>query len=134
MIPIKIDAPALRPDLAWPVLDGHSVPATAGQARSMPRIAERPPEGYLRGGHRCSMEAFVTAARRRSEALALDGDLVEEARSLGVDVARAAEEGVAAAVRSARAERWRAENAGAIEAYNRLIETDGVPLAAFREF
>lgn len=40
---------------------------------------------------------------RRSTSLTLDRALLDEARALGVNVSRAAEAGVAAAVRAARA-------------------------------
>lgn len=72
--------------------------------------------------------------RRRSTSLTLDPKLVEEARGLGVNVSRAAERGVAEAVRAARARAWRAENAEAIAEYNAFVEAHGVPLARHRKF
>jgi antitoxin CcdA len=71
---------------------------------------------------------------RRSTGLTLDSRLLEEAGALGVDVSRAAEAGVADAIRAARARRWREENAGAIDDYNRSIAASGVPLSEFRRF
>lgn len=73
-------------------------------------------------------------AARRATSLTLDRALLDEARTLGVNVSRAAEAGLAEAVRAARAARWQAENAEAIAAYNARIEADGVPLARFRKF
>jgi antitoxin CcdA len=55
----------------------------------------------------------------------------DEAHALGLDVSRAAEERMGGAI---GAERWRAENAGAIAAYDCRIATEGVPLAGFRKF
>ncbi len=76
----------------------------------------------------------MPGAARRSTSLTLDRGLLEEARSLGVNVSRAAEHGLAQAVAEARRLRWQAENAGEIADYNRFIEAAGVPLAEFRKF
>lgn len=71
---------------------------------------------------------------RRSTSITLNGDLLDEARELGVNVSRAAEAGLTEAIRGARARAWRRENAAAIDAYNAYIDTHGVPLAEFRKF
>jgi antitoxin CcdA len=76
----------------------------------------------------------MPTATRRSTSLTLDRQLLDEARELGVNVSRAAENGLAAAVRAARAQRWQEENRAAIEDYNRFIEANGVPLSEFRKF
>jgi antitoxin CcdA len=80
------------------------------------------------------MEHDMPAPLRKSTNLSLDGALVAEARRLGVNVSRAAELGVAAAVRDARRRAWQAENAEAIEACNRHVEAHGIPLAGYRKF
>jgi antitoxin CcdA len=72
--------------------------------------------------------------QRKSTSLTLDRRLLDEARELGVNVSRAAEEGVAAAVRTARARAWQQEHAAAVAAYNAFIDADGVPLAGYRKF
>jgi antitoxin CcdA len=71
---------------------------------------------------------------RRSTSLTLNRRLLDEARELGVNVSRAAEDGVALAIRAARARRWREENAAAIDDYNRFIDAHGVPLSELRKF
>lgn len=76
----------------------------------------------------------MTAHPRKAANLSLDAELLREARALGVNVSRAAETGVRAAVRQARAEAWRAENAAAIDSSNAWVEAHGLPLAAFRRF
>lgn len=76
----------------------------------------------------------MSAAARRSTSLTLDRRLLDEARELGVNVSRAAEEGVSQAVRAARAQRWQQENAAALDEYNAFIDANGVPLAEFRKF
>jgi len=71
---------------------------------------------------------------RRSTSLSLDRRLLDQARELGVNVSRSAERGLEEAVREARRQRWREENAAAIESYNRFIDEQGVPLAEWRKF
>ena len=76
----------------------------------------------------------MPSAIRRSTSLTLNCALLDEARDLGVNVSRAAEEGVAVAIRAARARRWREENTAAMDEYNRFIDTGGIPLSGFRKF
>jgi antitoxin CcdA len=71
---------------------------------------------------------------RRATSMTLDAALLDEARSLGVNLSRAAEEGVLAAVRAERKRRWAEENAEFIRDYNAWIAESGVPLAEFRKF
>lgn len=76
----------------------------------------------------------MASTGRKSTNLSLDPDLVEQARALGVNLSKAAEGGLRAAVAAARAERWQQENAAAIEGYNRWVEEHGLPLEAYRRF
>lgn len=71
---------------------------------------------------------------RRSTSLTLDRDLLDEAKALGVNISRAAEAGVLAAVKAERARRWKVDNAEAVAAYNKWIEENGIPLARYRKF
>lgn len=71
---------------------------------------------------------------RRPTNLTMDADLLDEARSCGVNLSRAAEAGLRAAVRAAKAEAWRRENRAALEASNDWAEAHGLPLAKHRLF
>lgn len=73
-------------------------------------------------------------ATRRATSMTLDAALLDEARALGVNLSRAAEEGLLAAVKAERNRRWAEENAGFIQDYNQWIAENGVPLAEFRKF
>ena len=66
--------------------------------------------------------------------LTLDSALLSEAKALEINLSRAAEEGVRAAVIRAQEERWRAENAEALDASNSYVEEHGLPLERFRTF
>jgi antitoxin CcdA len=87
--------------------------------------------------HVCWIEPGVLALAeitRRPSNLTLDPALVAEARELGVNISRAAEDGLRTAVRAARAEVWRQENKAAIHSSNAWVERVGLPLAAKRLF
>jgi len=71
---------------------------------------------------------------RRPTNVTLPAALVAEARALDINVSQACESGLARSVAEARRARWLADNAGAIEAYNEMVERDGLPLDAFRQF
>ncbi len=73
-------------------------------------------------------------ADRRSTSLTLDRALLDEAKELGVNISRAAEAGVLAAVKAERARRWKIDNAEAVAAYNKWIEENGIPLSQYRKF
>ncbi len=66
--------------------------------------------------------------RRRPVNLTVREDLVAAAKELGINASQAAEQGLDVAVRTAREQAWLKENAAAIEAYNRWIEENGLPL------
>ncbi len=71
---------------------------------------------------------------RRATSLSLDSALLEEAKSHGINISRAAEAGGAAALKKARTEAWQRENAEAIQNCNDDIETRGLPLEKYRMF
>ena len=57
-----------------------------------------------------------------------------EAKALGVNLSQAAEAGLAAAVKTAREETWRRDNAAALGSSNAWVEENGLPLARHRKF
>ena len=73
-------------------------------------------------------------ADRRSTSLTLDRELLDQAKELGVNISRAAEAGVLAAVKAERARRWKIDNAEAVAAYNKWIEENGIPNRCSRLF
>ncbi|KIC40648.1 post-segregation antitoxin CcdA [Ruegeria sp. ANG-R] len=76
----------------------------------------------------------MNAQPRKPTNLSLDSALLAEARALNVNLSRAAEEGVRAAVTAAKAERWKLENAQALKSSNSYVEKHGLPLEGFRQF
>ena len=76
----------------------------------------------------------MTSDTRKVTEISLDADLLMQARDLDIDPTLAAERGIAGAVKAERERLWLLENADAIKAYNDDIETNGLPLAEFRQF
>ena len=71
---------------------------------------------------------------RKPSNLSLDVALVTEAKSLGINLSRAAEEGLRKAVSEAKTEAWKCENKETFEAINAWVEKNGIPFAEFRQF
>lgn len=114
-----------------PVGDAGAVPPRCGRpaGEGLPRTA------YAHRHCASILEACRMGAQsRKATNLSLDADLLRDARTLGVNLSRAAEEGLRAAVKAARAEAWRQANAEALDSANAWVEDNGLPLAAFRQF
>lgn len=73
-------------------------------------------------------------AKKSSANLSVASELIEEAKSLGINLSREAEKGIAQAVREEKTRRWKEENAEAIADANRYIAEHGLPLAKYRMF
>lgn len=71
---------------------------------------------------------------RKAANLSLDSELLTLARELDINLSRAAEDGIAKAVKAERERRWLEENAEAIKAHNEYFAEHGLPLAKYRQF
>jgi antitoxin CcdA len=60
--------------------------------------------------------------------------VIDEAKSLRINLACACEAVGEATPKTERERRWKAENADAITAYNQWIQEHGLPLEEFRRF
>jgi len=80
------------------------------------------------------MASRNAATRKRGTNVSLNAGLVTEARSLGISLSSACEEGLAAAVKSEKERRWLEDNKPALESWNRYITQHGLPLAKYRTF
>jgi antitoxin CcdA len=72
----------------------------------------------------------MMTALRRSTSMTLDAALLDEAKSHGINLSRAAEAGILAALKQQRAEAWKRDNAEALAEMNRLVAENGLPLRA----
>lgn len=68
------------------------------------------------------------ADRRKPATVTIPESLLEQAKSLNLNISQAAEAGIAKAVKTRLEQQWLEENRGAIEAYNRRIEEHGTAL------
>lgn len=73
-------------------------------------------------------------ALKKPTNLSLDKMLLSEAKELNVNLSQAAEQGLRKEVARAKTEKWKVENAAAIEDSNQWVETHGVPLDRYRQF
>ena len=78
--------------------------------------------------------AEAEVPRRLATNVSLSEALVLEAKALDINVSRAAERGLQAAVAEARAGRWLAENRSAIAGQNAWVDEHGPILARQRPF
>ena len=78
--------------------------------------------------------AETTKSVRKPTNLSLDSALLKEAKSLGINVSRSAEKGIAEAVKLHKKQKWLKENAGALASSNAYVEANGLPLAQHRQF
>jgi antitoxin CcdA len=63
---------------------------------------------------------------KRAVNLSLDSDLLDEAKSYGLNLSRTVEAKLAEALREERGRRWKEENAEAIKYWNEELERNGL--------
>ena len=73
-------------------------------------------------------------ATKKPARLRVNGDLLEKARELGVDLDSTLEDALALEVHKRQRETWLKENREAIEAYNELVAQQGVFSTGLRGF
>ncbi|CAG0954064.1 hypothetical protein BURK2_00360 [Burkholderiales bacterium] len=77
---------------------------------------------------------FDPKAGKKATNLSVNADLLAQARALDINLSATLERALAEALRERHRERWLAENAGAIEGYNGMVEEQGVFSAGLRGF
>lgn len=73
-------------------------------------------------------------APKRATNVSLPGDMVDEAKRLGINVSQACETGLQEQVRKALGEEWKRENRQAIESWNQWVAENGMPYDEYRQF
>lgn len=64
----------------------------------------------------------------------LPTQLLEEARSLDVNISQACEQGLKSAIASSCAQQWLVDNRASLGASRQYVEDNGLPLADYRNF
>jgi antitoxin CcdA len=77
---------------------------------------------------------FDPSAPKRAAKVSLDSDLLEQAKTLDINVSRACERGLAEQIAELREKRWLEENREALGSSNAYIEAHGLPLAKHRPY
>jgi antitoxin CcdA len=80
------------------------------------------------------MLAKMPAANRKAANMSIDANVLADAKALDINVSRAAETGIAEAVRAEKARRWLEENREALLYFNQWYEENGNPLDEYRQF
>jgi len=78
------------------------------------------------------MPTRTQKAQRKATNLSLDQALIAEAKELGLNVSKIAEEGLRRAIAARKSELWLEENHEAIEEHNRYFAEHGLPFAELR--
>ena len=78
------------------------------------------------------MPTKTPKTQREAANLSLDQRLIAEAKELGLNVSKIAEEGFKRAIAARKSELWLEENREAIEEHNRYFAEHGLPFAELR--
>lgn len=84
----------------------------------------------------CVMQIAAKAPRQRKKAtnLSIDGDLIDQARRLKLNLSQVLEAGLVDAVRRHERAQWLEKNRAALDAYNDYVEKHGVFSDGLRSF
>lgn len=78
--------------------------------------------------------SYDPLAPKKSANLSVNGDLLNRAKELEINLSATLEQALVAALRKKQREQWLAENRNAIEAYNEHVESHGVFSDGIRMF
>ena len=80
------------------------------------------------------MLARTETRSRKAANLSIDEAVLADAKALDINVSRAAETGIAEAVRTEKNRRWLEENREALLYFNQWYAENGNPLDEYRQF
>ena len=78
--------------------------------------------------------AYNIQAPKKPTNVSINSDLLEKARTLGINLSATLEQALAEQLRVEQRARWLQENAGAIKAYNEFVESNGTFSDSVRKF
>jgi antitoxin CcdA len=78
--------------------------------------------------------SFNPVGPKKSANLSINAELLQQAKQLNINLSQTLELHLAEIVRQTRREQWLAENQGALDEYNRRIETRGTFSDGLRKF
>ena len=71
---------------------------------------------------------------RRATNISLPEDVYKDAKELGINFSQTCERALRQAVQAEKDRQWAIRHADFIEAYNKMVERDGLPLAQYQTF
>ncbi len=77
---------------------------------------------------------FNPTAPKKSANLSINAELLQQAKQLNINLSQTLEQHLAEIVRQAQRDQWLAENKGALDEYNRRIESRGTFSNGLRRF
>ena len=77
---------------------------------------------------------FNPQAPKKPTNVSINSDLLEKARSLNINLSATLEHALAEQLKAEQRAQWLRENAGAIQAYNQFVETNGTFSDSVRKF
>lgn len=89
---------------------------------------------YKHKGAAVNNLVFDPTAPKKSANLSINADLLQQAKQLNINLSQTLEQHLAEIVRQAQRDQWLAENKGALEEYNRRIESRGTFSDGLRRF
>ncbi|TAL54512.1 MAG: post-segregation antitoxin CcdA [Methylovulum sp.] len=79
------------------------------------------------------MQPFANATKKATN-ITLSSDVLAEAKALGINISQTCDQFLRELVRNERERRWLQDNVDFIDAYNRTVADEGLPLDAWRSF
>ncbi|MDI6747148.1 MAG: type II toxin-antitoxin system CcdA family antitoxin [Rhodocyclaceae bacterium] len=79
------------------------------------------------------MNQTITSARKATN-ITLSADVLAEAKALGINISKSCDDFLRSLVARERASRWRTDHAEFIDAYNKVVTEEGLPLEQWRNF
>ncbi|WP_425570240.1 type II toxin-antitoxin system CcdA family antitoxin [Pigmentiphaga soli] len=71
---------------------------------------------------------------KRATNISLSADVYDDAKALGLNISQTCDQLLREVIQAEKSRRWSADHAAFIEAYNRSVEEDGLPLESWRSF
>ena len=77
------------------------------------------------------MENTKQPSAKKRMNLTIPADLIQSAKDFGLNISKVAESGIRAEVKKCQEIAWLEKNKAGLDAYNAMIEQDGLPLTGY---
>ena len=80
------------------------------------------------------MKPLLVISARKATNVTIPAGLLDQAKSLGINISKASEEGLSRAVTAKQEAIWLQANQAALDSSNAYVDRHGIPLAKHRNF